>query len=638
VAPSGTTLGEERPAGAWAAASRIAPVALLAALGAGMLAWTWGTWPDVQVDFGRELYIPWQLLEGRRLYVDLAYLNGPLSPHLNALWFLLLGVGLDRIVAVNLVLVLATAVLLFHLVGRAANRLAATAACAAFLLLFAFGQLVPVGNYNHVCPYSHETVHGLVAALAALAAALGFVRSGRPRWLLLAGFLLGLAFLTRPEPFVAAAVAVGFGLALHLAPLGRGPLVKALGALLLGGILPPMLAVALLGLRMPLGVALEGTLGPYLTVLRHTGEQLFYRHGMGVDEPWVNLAAMLLGAGRYLLVLGPAAGLALLLGRRRPAATAVLAASSFAVAGASFWLLIRDDWKLVARGWPLLLLLAGAGALARLLRQGRGTREAERAWLGVVLLLFALSLLAKMILRARIYQYGFTLALPAAAALLAAGLSWAPAALRRRGATAALLAAACLGLLAATVAAHLSIAGQFLALKKHRVGGAPLGDGRDAFLADWRGPMIEAALRRVSMEEPGDTLLVLPEGVMVNYLARRPSPTRHVNFMPFELAVYGEASILEELRARPPGSVLLVHKDTREYGPSLFGIDYGRDLMTFVRAGFRPVARWGEPPLRRGTRFGCELWLRAPRGVESPPSSPSPTPFAGRAGRGIWEP
>ncbi|HEY1628509.1 MAG TPA: hypothetical protein VGF52_01550, partial [Tepidisphaeraceae bacterium] len=42
-----------------------------------MLAWTWGTWPDPIVDFGRELYVPWQLTQGKILYRDIAYFNGP---------------------------------------------------------------------------------------------------------------------------------------------------------------------------------------------------------------------------------------------------------------------------------------------------------------------------------------------------------------------------------------------------------------------------------------------------------------------------------------------------------------------------------------------------------------------------------
>lgn len=41
---------------------------------------------------------------GVRLHVDISYLNGPLSPYLNALWFTLFGVGFRTVDVGNVVL------------------------------------------------------------------------------------------------------------------------------------------------------------------------------------------------------------------------------------------------------------------------------------------------------------------------------------------------------------------------------------------------------------------------------------------------------------------------------------------------------------------------------------------------------
>ena len=43
-----------------------------------MLGRSWAKWPDVLVDFGQQLYLPWRLAEGQRLYADLAYFHGRL--------------------------------------------------------------------------------------------------------------------------------------------------------------------------------------------------------------------------------------------------------------------------------------------------------------------------------------------------------------------------------------------------------------------------------------------------------------------------------------------------------------------------------------------------------------------------------
>src|SRR3954469_13354095 len=66
-----------------------------------MLAITWRTWPEPVTDFGRELYVPWQLSQGKVLYRDIAYFNGPLSPYFNALIFKLLGPGMMKLASVN---------------------------------------------------------------------------------------------------------------------------------------------------------------------------------------------------------------------------------------------------------------------------------------------------------------------------------------------------------------------------------------------------------------------------------------------------------------------------------------------------------------------------------------------------------
>src|ERR1039457_1870442 len=62
----------------WAPAVSLAGVVLI------MLVWTWGRWPDLLIDFSRDLYTSSQLAEGKVLYRDIAFFTGPLSPTLNA--------------------------------------------------------------------------------------------------------------------------------------------------------------------------------------------------------------------------------------------------------------------------------------------------------------------------------------------------------------------------------------------------------------------------------------------------------------------------------------------------------------------------------------------------------------------------
>jgi len=107
---------------------------------------------------------------------------------------------------------------------------------------------------------------------------------------------------------------------------------------------------------------------------------------------------------------------------------------------------------------------------------------------------------------------------------------------------------------------------------------------------------------------------------MVNYLARLENPTPYINFMPPELVLFGEQTILAALRATPPDIVLLTHKNTAEYGFPWFGRDYGQTLLRWVLENYEPAALLGdpplglvlpgEPPLARAPVFGVRIFVR----------------------------
>src|SRR5438093_11717465 len=578
--------------------------ALIVAVGTGMLAWTWGKLADPLVDFGRELYVPWQLARGRVLYADVAYLNGPLSPYLNALWFRLFGVGIRTLVLCNVALVAAIVVLLYRLVEEVSDRLTAAAAGLTFVTLFAFGHVTAVGNYNFVAPYCHELTHGLLFALAAFCCLARHDRTEGAIAVVGAGAAVGLVFLTKPEPFVAASLAslvwLGLGLRARGATLGRAG--RLFGAFVGAALVPPLVALALLGRSMPASEALRGTLGSWPWVLGGQASSLaFYRDLMGTEHLGASLGAIARSTAGYAAVLVPTAGLALALHGAR---------WSWRIAVGGFLLVALvlgafsapSAWLEAPRALPLVTLGLAVAASGGLL----GPRPVPALALAV----FALALLAKIFFNVHAYHYGFVLAMPATLLVVVALVGWAPAAITARGGCGALFRAVALACLLVAALTHLEVSGRRFAAKTHPVGG-----GADMLLADARGPVVEAALGAVARQvAEGQSLAVLPEGVMLNYLSRRASPTAYTNFMPPELAFYGEERMLAALRAAPPDYVALVHKDTREYGVRFFGHDYGRRLYAWIRRNYREVATFGARPLH-DQRFGIALLRR----VDTPP-------------------
>ena len=115
--------------------------------------------------------------------------------------------------------------------------------------------------------------------------------------------------------------------------------------------------------------------------------------------------------------------------------------------------------------------------------------------------------------------------------------------------------------------------------------------------------------------KPGETLAVLPEGVMLNYLTRRNAPTRFITWMPPEVIFYGEANMLDALRTAPPAWVLLAWVAA--------GVLSLAGAMTYAELGAMYPAAGGEYVYLRqgyspfmGYLFGWNrFWIATPASV-----------------------
>lgn len=577
---------------------------LLVVTALGMLSWTWETWPDVQIDFGVERYVPWRLMQGEVLYRDIACYNGPLSPYFLALCFSLFGASLRTLVYCNLVILTLLVALLYYVIRQVSRPWVATAACAVFLLLFAFAQYLMCGNYNYVCPYAHEMTHGLLLSLVALVAAWS---RGRWRlvWATACGLALGLLFLTKAEVFLpgAAATVVAIALSLWWEPTDRRHKIAWLACFLAASVVPVVVAFLALASAMPARQALVGTLGSWVVAVRSdlTGLR-FFRQGIGADRPFQNIWAMVATSGLYALIVVPA-GLLGLRCRRTDGRRTLLAVAVFlAVAGVLGVCWSVFPWLEIARPFPLLVLLAGAAIVVNFLPHRHEESAREQLVRRISLLVFALFLLSKILLNARIYHYGFVLAMPASLLLMVAALDWVPTFIDRRGGSGGVFRAAVVPLILGTGLFYLSVQAIEIGLKNERVG-----LGADGFWADARGAFVNRTVAEIARRSSSDTTLaVLPEGIFINCLTGLRNPTPYCNLLPIQWRLFGEEQICEAFRKHPPDLIALVQRDTSEFGFPFFGCDYLKSLGAWVKANYRQRMLLGAPPFE-GPEYGILL-------------------------------
>jgi hypothetical protein len=162
------------------------------------------------------------------------------------------------------------------------------------------------------------------------------------------------------------------------------------------------------------------------------------------------------------------------------------------------------------------------------------------------------------------------------------------------------------------------LAGLFVSIAMFNMGRKELivGTGPDKFLADWRGEAVQGMVAKLSTDlAPGATLTVIPEGVMLNYLARRPSPTPVIGYLPNALAWKGEGTLLGALRSHPPDYIVIASRDSREYGPRTFGVDYAQETWRWIQGAYEPIGGIGPSPFQTGTVFGLRLMRHRPAAV-----------------------
>jgi hypothetical protein len=359
--------------------------------------------------------------------------------------------------------------------------------------------------------------------------------------------------------------------------------------------------------------------------------QKFYLAVAGLDQPGENLLMMLKVTGWYLLLLGPLAVLDYLLrplsGHRKYIRPVLFVLGL----GLSLWLFQVTSWSDRSRIMPLFMLhlfralplfmviLAGA-LLVTLVRYSGDAAKRNRYCLALVLSAFSLVLLFKIILNTRATHYGFVLAAPATLLLIAALIHWLPRLLAGNSNQGGwVFKTMILAVLIVGLVGYFNATRRRYARKTYQ-----LGKGSDAFLEfPWpEAPALSQTLESIAKMGPDETFVVVPEGVMLNYLSRRISPTKYISFMPAELALLGgEKSMLAALRETPPDYVIVVPKTLRNYGYRAFGVDYCLELAAWMNDNYGNTQILGQTRLN-GQRKAAYTIYSVERIDKSPPTVP----------------
>ena len=569
----------------------------LAALTTYYLAISWRRWPDPLVDFGNDLYRAWRIARGAVLYRDVDSYYGPLSQHINATIFALLGPGIMHLVWVNLAIFAAILVTLYCLLRRAWGPFAAIVGSAVFVSVFGFSQFVGDSAYTYAAPYTHEATHGVLVLLLLLAVLARLIENSSRLDEFLAGLLLGLTSLLKIEIFFAALILTLAGFAL-CRQRERHIGVRSVVAWIAGSVLPTFLFLGWFLKNLPLRDALGAAGHVFLNFSKTTAvasDRVQFEF-LGFDKPWANLVQHV----EATIIAGTIIAVILGVGKSADRTKSPLLRITIAgatLAGASAIALWAIFWIDIGRCLLGLMLVYLTWQLFTTFRHRRPEINSIVS-LRVLFAILAAALMARMMLNGRIYQYGFYQAAVAGAVvpaiLLGESADWVHA--QRPGRQVVMV-----GFLALLVIGM----GRLTARSQGvwRLKTYPVGQGTDRFYAfpPDASPLahtVRLLTEVLSQQNQDHLLLVLPDGWMLNYLTRRPSPVAPPIFFSVYTEDGREAGLVDELVRRPPDLVVVISRDLQGFGIQRYGESVGKGqlLLQWASTNYTVLARVNPNP------------------------------------------
>lgn len=576
-----------------------------------LLVWSWRKWPDVLVDFGRELYVPWQISVGKVLYQDIAHLFGPFSQYFNATLFYLFGPSYLVIIIANAIILAILLILIYSMFKRACSEWAAFIACGVIISIFSFSQYVRIGNYNFISPYAHEATHGTLLALLMIHQQWRFYVKNQKRNLVLAGFFLGVIFLTKIEILVSALAVTGFFLFLiYLNTKNTKETLRKTAILFIAGMVPVILFGIYFTCFMPIPDAIEATCGSLISIYEGVGimSNAFYMRSLGLDNPFGNVIKMFVHSAIAVISILAILFLCHTI-RKQKHRFFVVVLCVVILEGIIFQSILVDPFE-IGRALPLLTILSIIFLFYSYLKsRNKGNEVTANYVLMLLWAVFALFMLLKMSLSCRIINYGFYLALPAMVLLVLMMIWYVPKWLDKRYGGGNIYKIAMTVMIIIFSINCLQISNNHYKKKNYVLGVLP-----DSIITVDPHQDREIYKMTLTLEWihnnvfDHETVVVIPEGVMINYLTKRVNPTPYINFMVPEIQLYGENHILESFKNNSPDYFVIVDRDTSEYGYNFFGEhpEYGQKILNWINHEYDPVCLSDNEALKQ-KKFGIKV-------------------------------
>ncbi|HSA06207.1 MAG TPA: hypothetical protein P5556_03420 [Candidatus Gastranaerophilales bacterium] len=187
----------------------------------------WNHQGSILIDCGREAYIPEQILKGKVLFKDIFILYGPLSYQINAFLYKIFGIHLNTLYYAGIFNSLII-VSVFYWISRKLTSIK-TSWLACFLLMTICIFYFHITGY--IFPYAYAAVYALSSFLISVLFCMYYIEKSKPVFLSLAALFMGISAVNKIDYILFSGVL--FLIAFYFKALQKKDLIKFISCFLL---------------------------------------------------------------------------------------------------------------------------------------------------------------------------------------------------------------------------------------------------------------------------------------------------------------------------------------------------------------------------------------------------------------------
>jgi len=558
-----------------------------------LMLWSWGKWYDSYIDFGTQLQIPLDILNGKTLYKDINYICGPISQYFNALLYQLFTPSIKILVFANLTILIATTFLIFKIFTKMSNKYNAILISLFFLNVFAFSQYLDIGNYNFISPYRHEATHSTFLTILIILLIQKYLENKYKIILINIGFLLGCIFLMKSEFFLPPLmVCMVFILIRMKSSLQLYVCVKEFSLIFVSSLIPVTAFLYYIYSKSDFNTAINGIFGNWLEIFsKPTLNNIFIQKVMGFDNIKGNLILIVKCSLIFILFIALISFQDYLYYKLKNKKRTLYSISLIII---NFYIFIylqkHYDLFLTTRFFPVVSFLIFIVYFHITFSKTKSNTTSEYILLWVT---FSSTLLLKTILNCRIDHLGFIHSMPITLLIITLLYSIIPDYYEKHYSRGKIFKIIILVFIFSIIVFLLKVSNKIYTLKNYKI------EIRNDIMYDLNpkvrpnGIIISHAINKLkTVTSKKSTLLVIPEGAIINYALNLNNPTPYYQFSPIHIARYGGSKkITNILEKNKPDFIIKFDKINVEYKKH-FGEDKdsGSLIMNWIKRNYTLIS------------------------------------------------